>query len=186
MKMTAANILTLSRLVLTPVFLVTFVMGFKAWALVIFCVAGFTDLIDGTVARMTGQFSKSGALLDPLADKLLVESSFFALALAGFLPWWFFGIAFARDVMIVSGIFYLDRVGAELPYKPLWISKIATLFQIVVAVLGLVAWMSQQAATSSKAFEISVLIAAALIVASGFQYFRMGMGLLHKANRRNG
>lgn len=184
MKMTAADILTLSRLVLTPVFLVAFVMGLKVWALVIFCVAGFTDLVDGTVARMTGQFSKIGALMDPLADKLLVESCFLALALAGFLPWWFFGIALARDVMIVSGIFYLDRVGAKLPYKPLWVSKIATLFQIIVAILGLVAWMSQQAAASSKAFEISVIIAAVLIIASGVQYLRMGLVLMRNANGR--
>jgi len=184
MKMTAANILTLSRLVLTPVFLVVFVLGFKAWALVIFCVAGFTDLIDGTVARMTGQLSKSGALLDPLADKLLVESSFFALAVAGFLPWWFFGIAFTRDLMIVSGIFYLDNIKAELPYKPLWTSKVATLFQIIVAILGLIAWMDQRAATSSQVFEVAVFIAAALIIASGIQYIHMGLGLLRNARER--
>ena len=183
MKMTAADILTLSRLVLTPIFLIAFVMGFKAWALVIFCVAGFTDLIDGTVARMTGQFSKIGALMDPLADKLLVESCFFALALSGFLPWWFFGVAFARDVMIVGGIFCLDYVGAELPCKPLWVSKIATLFQIIVAALGLIAWMNQREAASTKTFEIAVIIAAVLIVASGIQYFRMGMGLLRDAKR---
>ncbi len=185
MEWTVANMLTLTRLLLTPVFLVAFVAGERGWALALFCIAGFTDLIDGTVARLLNQPTKGGALLDPLADKFLVESCFFALATVGVIPWWFFGLAFARDAMIVFGIFYLRHRAAPLPYRPLWSSKFATLFQLAVAVLGLLSWMTAERGTiPENAFAVVIAITALLIVVSGIQYVFVGLGLLRQAGER--
>ena len=98
--MTVANILTTIRFVLTPVFIAAFVMGQHAWAIILFCVAGFTDMIDGTVARLLKQPSVKGALLDPLADKFLVQSCFICLFAAGIIPWWLYIIFFYRDALL--------------------------------------------------------------------------------------
>jgi cardiolipin synthase len=184
MRMTAANILTLSRLVMVPLFVVAFVMGHKVWALVLFLVAGLTDLVDGLVARMLGQVSRGGAFLDPLADKLLMESCFLALALVGILPWWFFGIAFARDAMIMGGIIYLEKARAIFAYRPLWSSKLATVFQVAVGVLGLVQWWRPEGwDVMIPFFGPMLVVTTVLIVISWIQYFRTGLSLLRQNSR---
>jgi len=184
MNLTAANVLTVSRLVLTPFFVAAFVLGMHQTAFVIFCVAGFTDLIDGSVARLLNQHSKGGAILDPLADKFLMQSCFVALAAVGILPLWFFLLAFARDATIVLGIIYLEVKKAQLPYRPLLISKIATLVQLAVAVLGLLLWWRPELAPLGMSlfswlFWV-ILAATVLIIASGLQYVRMGFEILRR------
>lgn len=184
MTMTAANLLTLSRLLLAPVFILIFLLGERGWALAIFAVAGATDLIDGTVARMLQQRTEGGALLDPLADKVLVQSCFLLLAAMGAIPWWFAELALARDVMIVSGIFYLERVGAPLPYRPTYSSKFATLLQLTVAVVGQVEMWRPEAmlvgVPISQAMEAIVLATAAFILISGVQYVLLGTRILRR------
>ncbi len=184
--MTVANILTTIRLILTPVFIVLFIAGQHTWAILVFCVAGFTDLIDGTVARMLKQPSVKGALLDPLADKFLVQSCFICLFFAGIVPWWFFLLAFGRDLMIVSGIFYLEYRKFALPYRATWSSKIATLFQLAVAIIGLILWWQPSIAIGLLTlphFYFGMIIATAcLLVISGTQYVLIGLSIL-KENR---
>ncbi|MFA4873894.1 MAG: CDP-alcohol phosphatidyltransferase family protein [bacterium] len=190
MRMTAANILTLSRLLLVPVFLALFFAGERGWSLAVFCIAGATDLVDGTVARMLKQHSQGGALLDPIADKLLVQSCFISLALMGVLPWWFAALALARDVMIVCGIFYLERIKVALPYRPTMVSKFATLLQICVAVLGLVSiWRPDYAVAGVAVGRVLILtmyVTALLIAASGARYVQMGLGILREHRAHHG
>lgn len=178
MTLSIANILTSLRLLLTPVFIALFVSGYREEALVVFCIAGFTDLIDGTAARIFGQPSKGGALLDPIADKFLVQSSFALLFSVGIIPWWFFTLALSRDVIIVAGIIYLEKKKRPLPYRPLWISKFATLFQLGVAVLGLFIWWKFGGETVRAWHWNLVLFTAMLIILSGVQYIRMGIRIL--------
>ena len=83
MIITLANMLTLSRLVLVPFFIAAFVAGEMGWAFAIFCIAGATDLIDGTVARKFSRPTRWGAIVDPIADKCLVQSCFISLAVVG-------------------------------------------------------------------------------------------------------
>jgi cardiolipin synthase len=184
MTFTVANILTLARLILTPFFALAFVLGRPELALILFCVAGFTDLIDGSVARWLNQPSKGGAILDPMADKLLMQSCFFLLMIVNLLPLWFFLLAFARDATIVAGIIYLERRKAELPYRPLLISKAATLLQLAVAILGLLRWWRPGlvlAGVDLLSWHFwAIALAAALIVVSGLQYVRMGFDILRR------
>lgn len=182
MTFTIANILTLLRLVLAPVFVFFFVRGEQMPAFAVFCVAGFTDLIDGSVARILKQPSKGGALLDPLADKLLMQSCFTALVLVGLLPWWFYFLALIRDITIVAGIVYLARIKASLPYGPVWTSKFATLMQLAVAIAGLGRWWQpgfQIWGVGILTIEAWAVIAASVLIAvSGFQYVSMGIDIL--------
>lgn len=184
MEWTVANILTSARLFLVPVFVVCFLAGRQEWAVILFCVAGFTDLIDGSVARLLRQPSKGGALLDPIADKVLMQSCFALLLTAGLLPLWFFLLAFFRDVTIVSGIIYLERRRAPLPYRPLWVSKLATLLQLAVAIFGLLRWWHPDIHPAGIAllhWHYAMIIGAAmLILVSWMQYVRMGYEILQR------
>jgi cardiolipin synthase len=184
--MTAANILTTIRLVLTPVFIALFIMKEQAWAILVFSVAGFTDFIDGTIARMLKQPSTKGALLDPLADKFLVQSCFVCLFAAGIIPWWFFLLALGRDLMIVCGIFYLEWRKYKLPYKATWPSKFATLFQICLAVVGLLLWWQPDISIGIYSLNhfifVLLVVTAFLLVVSGTQYVMIGLKI--KADAR--
>ncbi len=184
MSVNLANILTFSRLFLTPVFVYLYIAEAWMWAFIVFCFAAFTDLIDGTVARMYGQQSKLGGLIDPLADKLLMQSCFVLLLIGGFIPPWFFAIALMRDLMIVSGIFYLENKRVELPYRAIWPSKLATLMQMMTASLGLLrVWLHAGQALYSPLETAQYLfmgLAALFIVVSGYQYVRMGLELLRQ------
>jgi cardiolipin synthase len=182
MTFNVANALTFLRLLASPVFVLFFLSELRMWAFVIYVAAGFTDLIDGTVARLLKQDSKGGALMDPIADKLLMQSCFILLVITGYLPMWFFVIAFIRDVMIISGIFYLEWKKIQPQYRAIWLSKLATLFQMVVAGFGLLRWWREAAAGPMPGVllwqEISIAVAAVLIIVSGAQYVQMGFRLL--------
>ncbi len=185
--MNVANLLTITRLVLTPVFIVAFILDEPGLAILLFSVAGFTDLIDGSIARLLNQPSTQGALLDPLADKFLVQSCFVCLLAAGILPWWFFVVALARDLMIIFGILYLEYHRCQLPYRAIWPSKFATLFQITVAIAGLLIWWQPNIAISTlpmtHIFWGSLVVAAILIVISGIQYVIIGIDLYSRGKK---
>lgn len=182
--MTVANYITLVRLILVPVFIYFFAMGDRGTALFVFCVAGGSDLIDGTVARLLKQRSSWGAILDPMADKLLLESAFVCLVVVKMLPLWFLLLAFSRDLMITFGIIYFKIKKIDFPRKAIWTSKFATLFQIVTIILGLMLVWRADLTFAGQPFDVfmfySMLIASALIVLSGALYIRMGLRLVRK------
>ena len=81
--LTPANQLTLTRVLLAPAFVILTVYGYFGWALIVFAVAGLTDLLDGLIARLAGEKTTLGAWLDPMADKLLLVTMFIVLTLPG-------------------------------------------------------------------------------------------------------
>ncbi len=182
MILTVANLLTISRLVIVPFFIAAFAIGEMGWALALFCIAGMTDLIDGTVARKFSRPTKWGAILDPIADKCLVQSCFIALAVVGSLPWWFVGLALARDIVIMGGIIYIRSTRAKLPYRAAIISKITTAFQISVAVFAMIyMWRPGFVLFGTQVgdWKLWALYATAvLILLSGFNYVLMGLSIL--------
>lgn len=102
------NALTILRLVLVPVFAVLFRSGRPKWALVVFCAASLTDMLDGQLARRLNQITDFGKLFDPLADKLMVLTALACQAMtdvpwsAGF-PWAAILIVLAKEVFMVAG-----------------------------------------------------------------------------------
>ena len=102
--MTVPNALTLIRILLTPL-LIWLLLDYRlGQALLVFIVAGITDGLDGLIARLFHQKSKLGAYLDPLADKLLLVSSFILLAHLGLIPNWVAVITVSRDMIITLGV----------------------------------------------------------------------------------
>ncbi len=188
MTITPANFLTLSRLVLVPFFLAALIAGRMGLALTLFCIAGATDLVDGTVARKFGRPSRWGAMVDPLADKCLVQSCFISMGVMGVLPWWFVMLALVRDLMITGGILYLRRESARLRYRPAMVSKFATFFQLAVAILSLVyLWRPDSYLVGRPVSTLLmwlILVTAVLILISGIKYVSMGLEILkrHRAS----
>jgi len=114
-QLTAANLLTLLRMILIPPFAILLLYGYRGWALLVFFTAGVTDLFDGLIARRTGQKTTLGAWLDPMADKLLALSTFIVLTvpwlgLANPLPIWLTVLIICRDVVIVGTVAIVNRL----------------------------------------------------------------------------
>jgi cardiolipin synthase (CMP-forming) len=142
MNLTAANQLTLTRMVLIPVFVIFLLYGYRGWALVTFLVAGLTDLFDGLIARLTGQKTTLGAWLDPMADKLLLVSLFVMLTLPGIglanrLPLWFTILVISRDVAIVLTVAVINLAVGRRTFRPSIYGKVATATYILTGVVTL-------------------------------------------------
>lgn len=109
---TIPNAMSFARLLGVPVFLwLLLVEHADGWAFVLLVLAGISDWLDGAVARATGQLSRLGELLDPLADRLYIAATVIGLAVRGIIPWWLVVILAARDVMLLGLLPYLRRRG---------------------------------------------------------------------------
>ena len=133
--MNLPNLLTLFRIVLVPLAIWLIITGELRGAFYVLVVAGATDAIDGMIAKRFGMVTELGAYLDPLADKLLLVSTFIALGVREHLPSWMVILVVSRDVMIVSAILLAVVIGRPLKMHPLAISKLNTVAQIGLALL---------------------------------------------------
>ncbi len=149
MGLTFANLLTVLRLALVPFFIIAVTESRFGLALVIFGVAGITDFLDGIIARMWKQATALGAILDPMADKLLLTAAFVVLSLPDHpkilpnfvllnrLPIYLVILSIGRDVIIalIAGVLYVT--GARTAFIPTLLGKATTAIQIltVLAVL---------------------------------------------------
>lgn len=140
--MTWPNLLSALRLGMIPFFVIALVERRPGLALVLFAVAGLTDLLDGFIARFFNQQSVLGAFLDPMADKLMMTAAFVTLAIPDVhpgrtIPIWIAVLVISRDVLIVIIALILYLAIGITEFKPSWLSKWNTAFQIgaVTAVL---------------------------------------------------
>lgn len=108
-----------------------------ALALTLLVLAGLSDALDGFLARRYGWFTRLGAMLDPVADKLFVVSVFIVFGLKGSLPWWLVTLVIGRDVVIVLGAIAYKLVRGRLEMRPLLISKLNTGMQIFLLAMTL-------------------------------------------------
>ena len=137
--LTPANQLTLLRMLLIPAFVILVVYGYLGWALTAFVVAGVTDALDGLIARRSGQKTTLGAWLDPMADKLLLVSTFIVLTIPGLglanrLPLWLTVMVISRDVVIVLTVAIVNLAIGRRTFRPSLFGKIATATYILTAV----------------------------------------------------
>ena len=132
------NLITLGRILLVPVVVWAIASGAMWIAFVLFLVAGVSDAVDGYLAKRFNMTSVLGAYLDPLADKALIVSIYLTLGIIGLIPRWLVILVVSRDIMIVGGVVLSWLVGNPLKMRPLLVSKLNTVAQIVFAcvVLG--------------------------------------------------
>ncbi len=178
--LTIANQLTMLRIIFIPVFIILLVYSRLGWALITFCVAAVTDGMDGVIARHFRQKTSLGAILDPIADKLLMSSSIIVLSLPqmGFpnpIPIWLLLLVIFRDVFILlGGLAFMLTYGFRV-FPPSVVGKANTVFQFltVFAVL-LYNWLGVQ----EGAVYFLFILTGLLTVVSGFQYLAVGRRLL--------
>ena len=132
------NLLTCFRIILIAPFLINFVLGDYVASFYLFLIAGFTDALDGLLARHYHWQTPLGSFLDPMADKLIVVISFVLLAFVHQLPWWLVFLVFMRDATITSGIlFWSFFIREQLTFSPTMLSKINTTLQLLLVVFCL-------------------------------------------------
>ena len=127
------NLISILRLLLVPVIIGFIANGEWRFALYGFIIAGLSDALDGYIARAYDLRTELGAHLDPLADKALLVSMFITLGILGLFPIWWVIVVVTRDVMIVGGILLAWLLGSPLAMRPVFLSKLNTVGQIVLA-----------------------------------------------------
>jgi cardiolipin synthase (CMP-forming) len=127
------NLITLGRILLVPVVVWAIIYGELWLAFVLFLAAGVSDAVDGYLAKRFNMASELGAYLDPLADKTLIVSIYVTLGIAGKIPLWLVILVVSRDIMIIGAIMLSWLLGSPLKVKPLLVSKLNTVAQIVFA-----------------------------------------------------
>ena len=123
--LTVPNLLSFLRLALVPVFLILLVEGEDLIALAVLALSGFTDFLDGWIARRFNQVTKLGQLLDPAADRLYILAALLGLAWRDLVPLWLVLVIVARDVMLVVLGGLLARIGHS-AFPVNWVGKWAT------------------------------------------------------------
>jgi cardiolipin synthase len=162
------NAISVLRILLVVPIAWLIVDGQYDWALILFFVAGISDAIDGYLARKFAWQSPMGALLDPLADKLLVLASFTSIWIAGLIPLWLAALIIFRDAIIICGATVYHFRIKPVEGDPTLISKLNTTLQIVLVLTVL-----SRSAYGWPASEVVLLAGAAVFVTvaiSGFDY----------------
>lgn len=171
------NALTVLRIVLVPVFIWFYLMNtvpFRWWALLVFVVAGFTDQLDGHIARSWNLITDFGRLADPLADKALTLSAFILLSIDGPLPYfWVFTVLVAIRELGITWLREIWRREGRVVAADSW-GKIKTVLQMLLIFLMLIPWQSFVSATAFQGLQIVffllALVTLGITVYSGIGY----------------
>jgi cardiolipin synthase len=138
-RLTIPNLITLARILLTPLFIIFLIQKRYQPATGIFILAGLSDLADGLIARRWRQKSPLGTFLDPLADKLLMGSSFITLSISHLIPSWLTVIVLSRDLVLVLGVMLFKLTNFPVVVHPSPAGKLSTTTQVATVLMVLVA-----------------------------------------------
>ena len=171
------NILTVLRILLTPIFVILLLRHFFTGALIVFAAAGLSDGLDGFIARCLNQRTRLGAYLDPTADKMMLASAFIMLVVLDVIPDWITVIVIARDVIIFIGIAIFTLTEKSYEVRPTIVSKCTTAAQILLVLISLYDPAHAQLALLHPLLLWST---AALTTLSGLHYIFIGMNILQE------
>jgi len=177
--MNVPNFITLIRILLVPVMLVFILEGKNLLALLTFAVAAISDGLDGFIARVFNQKTRLGAFLDPIADKLLLSTSFIVLAVYGLAPKWLAIMVTSRDLLIMTGIGILAWDTDFPKIKPTLDGKATTFFQIVTIGFLLA---HDYLEPFQWLYTPLIFCTAALTAISGVRYIIIGFRILDTNN----
>jgi len=140
--MNLPNAITIIRILLIPLFLYKVIQGEMVFATVVYLTAAISDGLDGFIARVWDLKTELGSFLDPMADKLLVTTSFVTLSVLDIIPLWLALAVISRDIIIVGGSLLVYLMKNELTIRPQVIGKVTTFFQFSYILLVLVGSIS--------------------------------------------
>ncbi|MFN8005605.1 MAG: CDP-alcohol phosphatidyltransferase family protein [Terriglobia bacterium] len=163
-------------MVFIPIFVILLVYDYLGWAFAIYILAGVTDGLDGLMARMLQQKTSLGAYLDPIADKLLLTTSFVTLSIKGLafpnvIPLWLTIIVISRDVILVASVLIIVISTGHRSFPPSLYGKSTTCLQIIT-ILAVLYFNYQR--TTWGGMKWLFLVTAAITVLSGLDYIYRG------------
>jgi cardiolipin synthase len=173
------NLLTLARILLLPFFVVTLIYNQYRYALIIFIAASVTDILDGFIARITNQITDFGKILDPVADKFFLVTSFILMSNIGLIPKWLSIIVISKDLIVVTGSVILYFVTHKLNIEPSILGKAASASQF--SLVGLILLYSNLG--EAETFPLPVFSIVAVVTAlAGLQYVFKGLKIANSEN----
>ena len=178
--MNIPNFLSLLRIILVPVIVIFLIQGSYAKVLIVFVIAGLTDALDGAVARLLNKQTKLGSFLDPLADKILLSTSFISLAIFGLIPSWLAVIVISRDFIILLGLLILSMMSITYEIKPVFVSKVTTTLQIATVFFALLLKTVTYGRISYDWIMILSWLTALFTVFSGLIYIIKGIKFINR------
>lgn len=166
---TVPNQITFLRLGFLPLFLILVLYERYHWALLVLVFTAATDLIDGLLARKLHQSSALGAYLDPIADKLLLSSSFIVLAMEKKIAWWLTMMVISRDILMLVVAAVILLIQGYRAFPPSLLGKATTFFEICL-VFGTVLTAAYPNDRVDMLVHYLVYLVAVLVTVSGFHY----------------
>lgn len=183
--LTLPNVLSLSRILLAPVFILMMVQR-KPWAaFIVFLAAGATDALDGLTARWLKLKSTLGLWLDPLGDKILLTSAFVVLTLPAIaqpntLPLWLTALCIGRDLAIALGSLIVIALRGKRTFRPVLAGKASTVCQVFLMYFVL---YLNAVGKSPQSLAWLYIVTALLTAASFVQYGFIGVRMLREGRR---
>ncbi len=181
---TVPNLLTFLRMALIPVFASLLVYGYSTLGLIVFFVAGFSDGVDGFIARRFDQESELGTIIDPIADKFLMTTAFVILTMPDIfpmvqsdllpVPFWVTSVVIGRDILIITVAIAINVITGFRNFKPSWLGKLSTTVQVLAVTLILIAVVFGYTFYLPTVYVIVAFLAAA----SGIHYIFFVAGLM--------
>jgi cardiolipin synthase (CMP-forming) len=169
--MNIPNSLTVLRIILIPCYIGLLIYEKFDLALIVLLVAGLTDALDGAIARMKNQYTRLGAVLDPLADKLLLTSGFITLSMIHLIPSWVTILVVSRDVILMLGTAVAHFTDSRVDITPTFLGKGTTFLQLAYVVMVIF--------LTSRRIDLTVMLPllfgmVAFTLLSGFHYLYRG------------
>jgi len=175
-RITIPTLLTFGRILLAPCIVAAMVMHWWGVAFSLFVIAALTDTVDGTIARSCDQKTFLGACLDPVADKILLLSCFFALAFVQSplfsIPLWFVVIVLLREMIILGGSLGILLSGGQLIIAPTTLGKTTTLVQVIFIIWLFACYFFHW--LPIKTYYTMLSLVMGLTLTSLIQYMRIG------------
>jgi len=169
---TLPNVITLIRIIIIPVFVTALIYKRYHYALILFIICGVSDMLDGLLARITNQKTPLGALLDPIADKLLLITSFILFSVYGWIPKWLTVIVISRDTIVTLGWILLYLIYNMTHVKPTFTGKTAIASQLLLIAYTLLSINVIGIPPSTNWMAWTV---ATLTIISGLHYIYRGL-----------
>jgi cardiolipin synthase len=166
------NILTFTRILLLPFFAASLIYREYNYALSLFVVAAVTDLLDGLIARITKQITDFGKILDPVADKFFLQTSFILMSMYGLMPKWLTIIVISKDLIVITGCVIIYVVTSKLLVEPSIWGKSASTLQFIL--IGLIL-LSLKFRGNADFPSIVFIVVAVITSISGVHYVAKGL-----------
>ncbi len=170
------NTLTITRIVIIPIFITSIIYKRYDYSLYLFIIAALTDLFDGLFARIKNQTTALGTFLDPLADKFLLVTAFIILSSYGLIPKWLTVIVISRDIIVITGWFLLYFITGTARVEPTVLGK-ATIWAQSIFIAYVLIDINLHFLPDMP--ELLLWITAGLTIVSGLHYIYRGLKLSH-------